>query len=496
MIAPHLPALIVVVPLVAGLVALFLGRGHLPWLLTLLVTWAVFALSATLLGRVLVAGAPPVEYAMGSWPAPWGIVYRVDAVNAFVLTIVSGIAAVCAVFARLSVAAEIPAERWRFFYSAWLLCLTGLLGITITGDAFNLYVLLEIASLSTYTLVALGVQKDRRALTAAFRYLILGTVGATFLLLGIGHLYMKTGTLNMVDLADRLAGLQSDRVVLTAFALIVTGLGLKVALFPLHMWLPNAYTYAPSVVTAFLAATATKVGAYMTFRFLFTVFGLRVTFDFLSADVFLIGFSCLAILVASVLAIRQNNIKRLLAYSSVAQIGYIMLGLGLHNHASVTGAVVHVFNHAVMKGGLFLALGAVVYRLGGATIGELRGLGRRMPLTAAAIVVGGMGLVGVPATAGFISKWYLVAGCLHGDAWPLAVVILVGSILALLYVWRVVEALYFAVPENPSLPVREAPLALLVPTWVLIGASLYFGLHATFTVATAKAAAVALGVGE
>jgi multicomponent Na+:H+ antiporter subunit D len=492
MIQTNIPALIVVVPLLAGLLALFLGRGHLPWLLALVVTWVVFGMSVVLLGWVLENGA--VEYAMGNWPAPWGIVYRVDVVNAFILAIVSGIGAVCAVFARLSVAAEIPDYRWRFFYSAMLLCLTGLLGITITGDAFNLYVLLEISSLSTYTLVALGVEKDRRALTAAYRYLILGTIGATFILLGIGHLYMKTGTLNMADLAVRLQGLHQDKVVLTAFALIITGLGLKVALFPLHMWLPNAYTYAPSVVTAFLAATATKVGAYMTFRFLFTIFGPHVTFELLAADIFLVGFSCLAILVASVLAIRQNSIKRLLAYSSVAQIGYIVLGLGLHNLPSVTGSVVHVFNHAVMKGGLFLALGAVVYRMGGATVGEIRGLGRRMPITSAALVVGGLSLIGVPATAGFISKWYLVAGCIQAGLWPLAIVILVGSVLALCYVWRVVEMLYFQAPEEPEREVREAPVALLVPTWILIAATVYFGIHATFTVSTAKAAAVALGV--
>ena len=292
----------------------------------------------------------------------------------------------------------------------------------------------------------------------------------------------------------RLADLHHDRVVLTAFALIITGLGLKAALFPLHMWLPNAYTYAPSVVTAFLAATATKVGVYMTFRFLFTIFGIELTFQLLSADIFLIGFSCLAIVIASGLAIRQNNIKRLFAYSSVAQIGYIVLGLGLHNMAGMTGSVVHVFNHAVTKGGLFLALGAVVYRMGAATIGEMRGLGRRMPLTAAAIVVGGLSLIGVPGTAGFVSKWYLVKGCLDAHYWPLAVVILIGSVLALVYVWRVVEALYFQEPEDPNRVVREAPLTLLVPVWILIGATLYFGLHATFTVNTAHAAAVALGV--
>ncbi len=486
----HLPILIVVLPLLAGLGALFVGRRHQPWMLALATTWTVFGLTIALLTRVLRDGT--VEYAIGGWAPPWGIALRVDAVNAFILLIVAGIAAVTTVFARRSIAAEVPDYRWRFFYSAWLLCFTGLLGITITGDAFNLYVLLEISSLSTYTLIALGMGKDRRALTAAFRYLVLGTVGATFILLGIGHLYMMTGTLNMADLAVRLHDLHDNRVVLTAFAFMTVGLGLKVALFPLHMWLPNAYTYAPSVVTAFLAATATKVGAYMAYRFMFTIFGRTFTEGQFTVDIFLITFSCIAIVFASFVAIRQNHIKRLLAYSSVAQIGYIVLGMGLHNPDGLTGSIVHVFNHAITKGGLFLALGAIVYRLGDVTVGEFQGIGRRMPLTAAAIVVGGLSLVGVPLTAGFISKWYLIQGCIESGRWVVAIVVLGGSVLAVVYVWRLVELAYFTAPSQPEVEVREAPLSLLIPTWLLIGATVWFGIDATFTASTARTAAETL----
>lgn len=490
----HLPVLIVVVPLLAGLFCLLLGRGEWTWLLTLFVTWAVFAACVVLLGRTLASPTGYLDYALGNWRPPWGIAYRIDPLNGFVLVVVSGIAAVVTLFARLSIASELPPFRLPYFYAAYLLCLTGLMGMTVTGDAFNLYVLLEISSLSTYTLVALGMERDRRALTASFRYLTLGTIGATFLLLGIGHLYMVTGTLNMADLHRLLADpagpvSRYPHVVFTAFAFILVGVSLKVALFPLHVWLPNAYTYAPSAVTGFLAATATKVGAYVAFRFLFTVFGPAYSFANGLVTGALTAMAVLAILVASALAISQTNVKRLLAYSSVAQIGYIVLGLAVHNEKALTGAVVHLFNHAVMKGGLFLAVGALVYRLGGAELAGLRGLGRRMPFTAAAIVVGGASLVGIPLTAGFVSKWYLVAGCLEAGRWPLAVVVLLGSVLALYYVGRLVEVLYLRPPAGS---LREAPVQLVVPVWVLTAATVVFGVTAGFTAATARRAAVIL----
>jgi len=491
LIIANLPALVVVVPLLAALLAPLTGRGRAPWLLATLTSWAALALAVALLRQVLESGT--VSYALGGWPPPWGIEYRVDELNAFVLLIVAGIAAVVTPYARLSVEREIPADRRHFFYSVYLLCLTGLLGIVITGDAFNLYVLLEVSSLATYTLVAMG--DDRRALTASFNYLILGTIGATLLLIGIGHLYMVTGTLNMADLAARLPALQDNRTVRSGFAFIVVGASLKLALFPLHLWLPNAYTRAPSVVTALIAATATKVGAYVLLRFLFTLFGVEFSFALLHTDILLMLLGGTAVIAGSLVAIRQNNVKRMLAYSSVAQIGYMALGFGLANVTGLAAGILHLFNHALMKGALFLALGAVAYRLGAAHIDDMAGLGRRMPWTMAAFVAGGLSLIGIPLTVGFISKWYLVLGALERGWWPLVVLVLVGSLLAVVYVWRVVEAAYFKPASARAAKVEEAPWSLLLPTWVLIAANVYFGVDTRLTTGLAlKAAALLLGV--
>jgi multicomponent Na+:H+ antiporter subunit D len=338
-------------------------------------------------------------------------------------------------------------------------------------------------------LIALG--RDRRALTAAFQYLVMGTIGATFIVIGVGLLYMVTGTLNMIDLAERLPPMAESRTVVAAFAFLTVGAGLKLALFPLHFWLPNAYAYAPSVVTAFLAATATKVSVYILLRFFFTVFGTTYSFELVTLENLLIPLGVVAILVCSTVAIFQTNVKRMLAYSSIAQVGYMVLGIGFASTAGLTASIVHLFNHAMMKGGLFLALGCVVLRLGSSQLESLEGLGRRMPLTMFAFVLGGLSLIGVPLTAGFISKWMLVQAALERGNWFVAAVILLGSLLAIVYIWRVVEVAYFRpAPEgDAAAPIAEAPLSMLIPTWVLIGASIYFGIHTSLTLGVAERAA-------
>jgi multicomponent Na+:H+ antiporter subunit D len=485
-IAEHLPALQVVVPLAAAPLIVLLRHPGIAWALA--VAASVFAFGASLGLAAEVARSGVISYAMGSWPPPWGIEYRVDALSAFVLVLVSAIGALVAPYAWRSVAAEVPREQQYLYYAVHCLCLAGLLGMTITGDAFNVFVFMEIASLAMYVLIALG--RDRRALLASFQYLILGTIGATFYVIGVGLLYLVTGTLNIADVAERLPQVGAARPVLAALAFITVGLSLKLALFPLHLWLPNAYTYAPSAATALLAATATKVSVYVLLRYYFSVFGAGLVVEALPVPQILIGLSIVAIVTASLVALWQVDFKRLLAYSSVAQIGYIMLGIGLATRDGLTAAVVHLFNHGITKGALFMLVGGIALRAGGVDFRRLQGLGRAMPLTCLGITLAGLSLIGVPGTAGFISKWYLVLGALEAGHWWLAGLVVLTSLIAVAYVWRFVEAAYLSEPPADVTLSGEAPLPMLAVSWVLVAACVWFGFDTAFTVESARRAAL------
>ncbi|MDQ4116028.1 MAG: monovalent cation/H+ antiporter subunit D family protein, partial [Actinomycetota bacterium] len=273
----QVPVLQVLIPLLGAPLCAVLRQRFVAW--ALFTAASVGAMACALRMTSGVVAGEVQRYALGGWPAPIGIEYVVDPANAPLLVLVSAIAVVVAVYARPSVEREIAPRQIPLFYSCLCLCLAGLLGVAATGDAFNAFVFLEISSLATYALIAMG--RRRRALLAAFRYLIIGTIGATFLLIGIGLAYAVTGTLNMADLAARLPDVHGNRALTAAVVFVLVGLAVKMALFPLHAWLPDAYAEAPSAVSTFLAAVSTKVALYAFARFSFTVFGATLVFGLL-----------------------------------------------------------------------------------------------------------------------------------------------------------------------------------------------------------------------
>lgn len=487
----NLPALLVVVPMMLAPLAALLNRSGPAWVVAAIGSWFSFGAALQLLSRVMTEGV--IIYSLGGWAAPIGIEYRIDLASAFVAVIVSSIAAIGILYARTSVQDEIEEDRHALFYAAFLLNVCGLLGISITGDVFNVFVFLEVSSLSAYSMIALG--QDRRALTSAFQYLIMGSVGATFIVIGIGLLFVMTGTLGMMDLAERIpevwASGEGDRTIAVAFTFLTVGVMLKLALFPLHLWLPNAYTFAPSAVTGYMAATSTKVSVYLLMRFFFTVFGEQFSFEQMQLDMVLMPLALVAILAMSLVAIYQTNVKRLLAFSSVAQIGYMVLGISFGSVLGVAAGIIHLFNHAVMKGALFMAMGCVMYRIGSVRLEDMKGLGKAMPWTMAAFVGGGLSMIGVPLTVGFVSKWYLVQAALAQGRWFVAAIVMVGSLMALIYIWKVVEVAYFQRRDDEA-EIREAPISLLIPTWALVVASFWFGIDAGTTSSVAISAAETL----
>lgn len=468
----HLPVLIVVVPLLAGALIVLINHRKGAWLITLLTSTFLLYASVQLIqmldqGRV-------ISYTLGGWSPPLGIELRIDGLSALMVLILSISAFLVSIYALKSVEKEISEQNHVAFYTALLLVIAGLIGISVTADAFNIFVFLEISSLSTYALISMG--RDRRALHASYHYLIMGTIGATFILIGIGFMYVMTGTLNIEDLAERLPAVSDTNAIRAAFAFITIGVGIKAAMLPLHQWLPNAYAYSPSVVSTFLAATATKVAVYVLIRFVLSLYGIEFSLVEMPFDNLLMILGTIGVLAGSVYAVYQSNVKRMLAYSSVAQIGYILLAIGLASQPGFTAALLHMFNHALIKGTLFMALGIIFYRFASTELSAMSGMGKTMPLTMAAFTIGGLSLIGIPGTAGFVSKWYLVTALLDASLWPLALLILVASILTLVYVGRVIEVAYFKpVPEGRTR--QKVPLTMIVALWIFALGNIYFGLE-------------------
>jgi len=475
--------------LVAPVAVLLRPRG-MAWAAAVVASLMAFAIAAGLTQGVLAGDV--FTYSMGGWEAPYGIELRVDAFSALMLLIVSGASSLMLLAGRASIDRDIEADRQPLFYSAWLLALSGLVGIVVSADAFNIFVFMEISSLASYVIVAGGT--DRRALPAVFKYLIMGTIGATFYLIGIGLIYMMTGTLNLADMELRIHEVADQRPILVAAGFITVGLALKAAVFPLHVWLPNAYTYAPHAVTAFLAACATKVALYVLLRFDFVVFQQNLLGHEFQFTAFLMPLAVLAILVGSAVALFESNIKRLLAYSSVAQIGYILLGASLVSLAGLSASLLHMFNHALAKGTLFMAVMALAMRYSRLDLKHLAGAARRMPVTMAAFMIAGLSLIGVPGTAGFISKWYLVSAALEAGplGYFLIAVIVIGSLMAVVYIWRIVEAAWFEPAAHPDSDVREAPAPMLAIVWLAALANIYFGLFTELPRVLASGAAESL----
>jgi len=403
-IADQLPALQIVIPMLAAPLCVLVKRPTACWAIALcaniLIVWTAWSLF------VQVRADGVIRYALGGWAAPTGIEYYIDTMNAIMLLLVSFISCVVLVYAYRSVNKSVLSAKHYLFYAAWMLCLTGLLGICITGDAFNVFVFLEISSLSMYMLIAFG--SDKRALTASFR--------------------------------QRIPDAQAQRAVLVAFSFLTIGLMIKSAVFPLHGWLANAYQHSPIAVTAFLAGTATKVSLYVLLRFFFSIFGPNYSFGAMLLNVVLLPAAVAGFVLLSLVAIFQTDLRRMLAFSSVAQIGYIIAAFCLATQSGLTAGIVHIVNHGIVKTALFM-------------------------LTCAAFIISGFGLIGVPLTVGFVSKFSLISASMERGWWMIGVLVLVSSLFAIVYIGRVVEIMLFRksrnnqpVPEGMS----EAPLMMLI----------------------------------
>ncbi|RMH82323.1 MAG: monovalent cation/H+ antiporter subunit D family protein [Calditrichaeota bacterium] len=435
--------------------------------------------------RVAALNGAPLVYELGNWPAPVGIVYSIDALNALVLVVIPLVGLLAAFYARRSVEKELS-DKLPLYYTLYLLLITGLTGMTLTGDAFNLYVLLEITALTGYALIAVG--KGRAALST-FNYIIMGTIGASFYLLGVGYLYIKTGSLNMADIRRILVeqGLYGSETVMIAFIMIMVGLWVKMALFPLHGWLPNAYTHAPNASSVVIAPLVTKVTVYIMIRMMMSVFSPAYAFQNLDWSRAVVWLAIIAILAGSVYALSQRDLKRLLTYLIVAEVGYMVGGVWLANRMGLTGAIFHIASDALMTLCLFLAVAIILYQTGHFELTSVRGLYKKMPFTMAGFTVGALSMIGIPPTCGFFSKWYLISGGIQAGQWGYVVALLLSSLVNAVVFFRIIEFAHFGTEAdlaaaghhghsgNPG--IREAPLSMVIPLLIVGVLILLLGIY-------------------
>lgn len=459
------------------LLAGYLNR-RLPFFMSLAMNSFFLIISLFILNHVLTVG--PIRYWQGGWRPPWGIEYVVDAMNAYLLVIVISMVILGLIYSRGNVRHEIEERKHVTFYVLVQLMAAGLYGITVTGDLFNMFIWLEIASLTAYALIAVA---GGRALRPAYNYVIMGSIGACLYIFGVCWLYSVTGTLNFADMRLLLPLVYDNKAVQMAFAMIVVGVMIKAYIFPLHLWQPDVYTYAPSTISSMMASVHVKVMFYILIRMFYSVFTLEFVRHYIGLDLLICWVAAIAILAGSIWAIKQRNLKRMLAYSSVSQMGYILLGVGLSPLSpwGLVGAAAHILNHAIGKGCLFMCAGAISQQEGLKDIRDFGGLGKKMPYVCAAFTIAALSMIGIPLTAGFTSKLFLVYASLDAAQYPFVAVLLLSGLLNLVYFWRVIDQMYFVKHKETenAVEVKEKgkpiPLSMVAPIMILAALCIIMG---------------------
>jgi multicomponent Na+:H+ antiporter subunit D len=460
----------IIIPLAGGLLSFLLPK-RFSWLFATVIMLATCVISLLLFKLSL--GSLPVFYNLGDWSFAIGIEYKLDKLNSFFMLLVSSLAFLNILAMRSLTAYEIDEEKYPLFFGLFLIAITGLLGIAISNDIFNIYVLLEVNAIASYALVASGTKKESKK--AAFEYLIFGTIGSTLILFGIGFIYALVGSLNLTQISQIMPGLLDNNAAIAGITLIILGVLMKAALFPLSSWLVNIYQGAPSFVSSILASCSNKIGIYLLLRFFFDVFKLnQYSFEYL--EIILLVTAMVAIFVCAFFALKQTNIKRYLAYSSLSQIGFIILSIALASKISISGALIYSLTHALEKTALFLAIGYMVsYYTNSEEIDDFAGLARSRPFISVLVIINLLSTVGIPLTAGFVGKWQILKATLASDIWYILIVS-IAVLFTFSYIFKFVELLIIQKPKSEVQPSSRGVLCLGVITFMTM-LNLYIGMN-------------------
>ncbi len=438
---------------------------------------AITALSVLLVGgiylvqKVLTTGQ--FNYILGGWEPPWGLELTIDPLSTFFILAVGFISLPIALYALPNLSSELGGnQRGGWFLTLFILHIAALCGMAFSRDLFNLYVFIEVTTISAVALVA--ADNGARAIEAAFKYLVMATLGSGFIMAGIGIMYILTGNLNMVFAGHELAQVWSDypHILWIACSFFLVGFGIKSAIFPLHSWLPDAHSSAITPASALLSGLAVKGFIIGLIKVLYIAIGINI-FTSLGIASLLRLLGMISLLAGSVFALSQKQLKRRLAFSTVAQLGYIFLGLGIGTQAAISGALFHMISHGLIKSILFLTAGSIIKQSGNDEVANLAGIGKKMPFTMGAFTIGSLAMIGLPLFSGFIGKWNMVLGSLEANNWLAAIVIVAGSLLAAGYLLPIVRSAYFETGDENS--VKDMNLSQLIPVLFLAALVIILG---------------------
>ncbi len=443
----------VIIPLAAAFLISILGKYIRRFSEVAISLSALLLLGFSIYAAVLLDNIPAkvLVYKIGGWVPPFGICMVLDGLSSFMLVAVNLITFFVAVYSLSYM--EKYTDKPKFF-TLFSLMVCGMNGLIVTGDLFNLFVFLEIASISSYALVAFGTGPEE--LEASFKYTIMGSLASSFIFIGIAFLYGFSSTLNMADMAAVLSAKPNLWLLPFVSVLFLMGFGLKAALVPFHAWLADAHSSAPASISAMLSGVLIKtLGIYAMVRVFFNIMGANNTY--LSILMFL---GAISMLVAVILALSQWDLKRLLAYHSISQIGYIALGIGLGTPLGILGGLYHLFNHSVFKSLLFLNSGAVDYNINTRDLREMGGLNKVMPVTGGANLIASMSIAGIPPFNGFFSKLIIIIACIQKGCLGYAICAVIGSILTLASFMKVEKYAFFGELKSKFIGLKEVPFTM------------------------------------
>jgi multicomponent Na+:H+ antiporter subunit D len=468
----QLPAILFLLPLVAAISMPVVCLKHRHWSqpISVAVLTAMVVVSILNLYNVIQHGE--VRYMFSGWAVPLGIEWVADGLASIILVLLSVLGLMGVVFAGPTAPKDLGG-RIVHFYTLILLLVSSLTGIVFAGDLFNLFVFLEVAAISSYALIGVA---GGRALFAAFRYLVLGTLGASLYLLGVSYLYAVSGTLNMGDIVEKLPFLLGSKAVVGGLLFMFIGLGIKMALVPFHSWMPEAYSYAPDSISPILASLVTKVALLAWVRIIYWVFNASIVISEIPILLMVEIVGALAAVIGASLALAQRDIKFMFAYGGISHIGIILIGIGQGNQTGFAGGVFYLLNDAVMQAALFYFAGVAVYQYGVRTIDDIGRIGKQAPWLTGSLIVTALGMIGLPPTGGFFGKWYIILGALEAGNYLSVAAVLLSTLLTLAYFVKIFESIFRQTSTGSDVQVGETPLSFKLTLGITSVAIIILGL--------------------